>query len=318
MHYYFAPLEGITGSIFRNTYQEFFGGINKYFTPFLAPNRDGGLRTRERKDVLPENNRKIQLVPQILTNYAPSFVQTAQWLSDLGYEEVNLNLGCPSGTVVAKKKGAGLLGQLELLEQFLDTIFAACPIHISIKTRIGIQNPEEFSDILALYNRYPVRELIVHPRVREEFYGGKPHRESFAQAMRQTKLSLCYNGDLFRVCDIQALCMEFPSVNAIMLGRGLLADPGLLAKWEGKPAPNKQTIAAFHAALLERNRRVLSGDRNLLFRMKEIMVYLVCLFTNHEKYAKKIRKATTLPKYLAAVEELFTEQELRVNSAFGD
>ncbi|MDO5548473.1 MAG: tRNA-dihydrouridine synthase family protein [Eubacteriales bacterium] len=317
MKYCFAPLEGVTGYIFRNTYEEFFGGIDKYFTPFLAPNHDGGLRTREKNDVLPENNPAIHLVPQILTNHAPSFLQTAAWLADLGYEEVNLNLGCPSGTVTAKKKGAGLLGELERLEQFLDAIFEACPIGISIKTRIGMQTPEEFGAILALYNRYPLTELVIHPRVREEFYGGKPHWESFAQAMQQTTIPLCYNGDLFRVRDMQSFHTEFPDADTVMLGRGLLSDPGLLMKWEGKPAPGKQTLAAFHATLLERNREVLSGDRNLLFHMKELWVYLACLFTNHEKYAKKIRKATTLQKYLTGVDALFAEQELRTESVFG-
>jgi tRNA-dihydrouridine synthase len=316
MNYYFAPLEGITGAIFRNTYQEFFGEIDKYFTPFLAPNQAGGLRSREKNDVLPENNRIVHLVPQILTNYAPAFLQTAQWLADLGYQEVNLNLGCPSATVTAKKKGAGMLGERELLEQFLDEIFAACPIAVSVKTRIGMQNAEEFSDLLTVYNRYPIAELIIHPRVREEFYGGKPHRETFAQATQQTTLPLCYNGDLFRIKDIQEICTAFPQVHALMLGRGLLADPGLLAKWKGKPAPDKPVLAAFHETLLKRNQAVLSGDRNLLFRMKEIWAYLSCLFTNHEKYAKKIRKASTLHAYQTAVDALFAEQELLDESEF--
>ena len=317
MNYYFAPLEGITGHLFRETYQEFFGGIDKYFTPFLAPNQDGGLRTREIADVQPENNRTVALVPQILTNHAPAFLKTAQWLADLGYAEVNLNLGCPSGTVTAKRKGAGLLGDPALLESFLDEIFSRCPVRISIKTRVGMQSTEEFPALLALFNRYPVSELIVHPRTGAEAYRGHPHGESMEFAVQHTDTPLVYNGDLFRTGDIQAFCDRFPSVDTLMLGRGLLADPGLLRKWEGKPAPDKRTIAAFHDTLLERYQTVLSGDRNLLFRCKELWVYLACLFTNHEKYEKKIRKATTLDKYRAAVGALFDEQELRDDSAFG-
>ena len=317
MRVYFAPLEGITGYLFRQTYQEFFGGIDRYFTPFLAPNQSGGLRTREITDVQPENNRGIVLIPQILTNHAPAFLKTAQWLAELGYAEVNLNLGCPSGTVTAKRKGAGLLGDPELLERFLDEIFTRCPIRISIKTRIGMNRPEEFPDLLALYNRYPVSELIVHPRVGAEAYRGHPHREWFAYAASHTDIPLVYNSDLFRAADIRQFCDAFPDTDTIMLGRGLLADPGLLRKWKGEPAPDKQTIAAFHEALVERYRTVLSGDRNLLFHCKEIWAFLACLFENHEKYAKKIRKAATMDKYRAAVDALFAEQDLREDSAYG-
>lgn len=317
MRFYFAPLEGITGPLFRETYQEFFGGIDRYFTPFLAPNQDGGLRTREIAGVQPENNRGIVLIPQILTNHAPAFLKTAQWLADLGYSEVNLNLGCPSGTVTAKRKGAGLLGDPALLECFLDEIFTRCPMRISIKTRIGMNSPEEFPELLALYNRYPVTELIVHLRTGAEAYRGHPHREWFAYAQAHTEIPLVYNGDLFRTDDIRQFCGAFSNVDTLMLGRGLLADPGLIRKWKGEPAPSKQKIAAFHDRLLERYRTVLSGDRNLLFHCKEIWVYLACLFTNYEKYAKKIRKAGTLDKYRAAVDALFEEQELRDSTAFG-
>ena len=219
--------------------------------------------------------------------------------------------------MTAKRKGAGLLGDPELLERFLDEIFTRCPIRISIKTRIGMNRPEEFPDLLALYNRYPVSELIVHPRIGAEAYRGHPHREWFAYAASHTDIPLVYNGDLFRAADIRQFCDAFPDADTIMLGRGLLADPGLLRKWKGEPAPGKQTIAAFHEALVERYRTVLSGDRNLLFHCKEIWAFLAYLFENHEKYAKKIRKAATMDKYRAAVDALFAEQDLREDSAYG-
>ncbi len=312
-----APLEGLTGYIFRRTYQEFFGGIDTYYTPFLSPNHDGGVRSRERNDVLPAHNTGMHLVPQILTNHADSFVKTAEWLSgEYGYGTVNLNLGCPSGTVVAKKKGSGLLDQPELLERLLDGIFASCPTKISIKTRIGRVSEEEFSEILELYNRYPIAELIVHPRVQKDFYKYTPHMDAFALAIRESKAPLCYNGDLFTKHDIRRFAEQFPQVDRVMLGRGLISDPGLIAKYDGREVPTKQDLYNFHQALLEQYCAVISGERNQLFKIKELWQCMACIFTDHEKYAKKIRKATSLKAYQRAVDLLFEQQDLRDDSVF--
>ncbi len=316
MRYYFAPLEGITGYIFRNTYQEYFGGIDTYFSPFLGPNRDGGLRSGEINDILPEHNSGVRLVPQILTNDAAAFETVADRLREYGYEEINLNLGCPSGTVVAKKKGAGFLAEAELLEHFLDDIFARCCLRISIKTRIGMNSPEEFPALLELFNRYPVSKLIVHPRVQTDFYKNQPNWDAFACAVDGAKMPVCYNGDLFTTEDIRRFAAQFPTVQTIMLGRGLLSNPGLAAQAEGHAPIEKKHLYDFHNTLLERYQEVLSGQRNVLFKMKELWVYLGSLFENHEKYAKKIRKAQTLAAYRKAVDDLFAEQELLRESAF--
>lgn len=316
MRCYFAPLEGITGYIFRNTYQEYFGGIDTYFSPFLGPNRDGGLRSGEINDILPEHNSGVRLVPQILTNDAAAFETVADRLREYGYEEINLNLGCPSGTVVAKKKGAGFLAEAELLEHFLDDIFARCCLRISIKTRIGMNSPEEFPALLELFNRYPVSKLIVHPRVQTDFYKNQPNWDAFACAVDGAKMPVCYNGDLFTTEDIRRFAAQFPTVQTIMLGRGLLSNPGLAAQAEGHAPIEKKHLYDFHNTLLERYQEVLSGQRNVLFKMKELWVYLGSLFENHEKYAKKIRKAQTLAAYRKAVDDLFAEQELLRESAF--
>ena len=316
MKYYFASLEGITGYIFRNTYQEFFDGIDTYFSPFLGPKCDGGLRSAEINDILPEHNRGLQLVPQILTNHAAAFRITADRLQEYGYPEVNLNLGCPSGTVVAKKKGAGFLAETELLERFLDEIFSQCRVRISIKTRIGMNSEEEVPALLELFNQYPVSELIVHPRVQRDFYQNKPNWDAFARAVADAKMPVCYNGDLFTTEDIRCFAARFPDVQTVMLGRGLLANPGLAAQAEGRESVEKQKLYSFHRVLLERYQEVLSGQRNVLFKMKELWMYLGCLFAHHEKYTKKIRKAQTLAAYQKAVDELFAEQELLCESTY--
>ncbi|MEQ8199412.1 MAG: tRNA-dihydrouridine synthase family protein, partial [Clostridiaceae bacterium] len=197
MKYYLAPMEGITGYIYRNSYEKFFCNIDKYFTPFIVPNRSRSLKTKELRDILPENNKDINnIVPQILTNDSEGFIATAKKLQQLGYKEINLNLGCPSGTVVSKNRGSGFLAQREELDVFLDEIFKMDHMKISIKTRIGKDSPEEFYELIKIYNKYPLEELIIHPRTRNDFYGNKPNLEVFKDALSLSTNPVCYNGDI--------------------------------------------------------------------------------------------------------------------------
>ena len=197
-----APLEGITGYVYRNAHHKVYGGVDQYYMPFISPNGKHMLLTRDREDVAPEHNEGMNVVPQILTNRSDFFLRTAKYLQECGYQEVNLNLGCPSGTVVAKGKGAGFLRDLMGLDQFLYDIYSQCPIDISIKTRVGVKSPDEIEEILSIYNRYPVKELIVHSRVRDDFYKGKPRMDAFEYVLRESKAPVCYNGDLFTKEDV--------------------------------------------------------------------------------------------------------------------
>ena len=261
----FAPMEGITGFVFRNAFHQVFSGVDRYYTPFLSPGPDIGIPKRDRRDILPENNRGVPVVPQILTNRAEDFLKTAELLYDFGYREVNLNLGCPSGTVVAKKKGAGFLSEPALLKNFLDDVFYGASrmmpdLRISVKTRIGVNSPEEFPPLLAMFRQYPMSELIIHPRVRKEQYKGLVHMDVFAGAAKafegahvsatgaacSTAVSggavsgsaathgsaasdtiLTYNGDIIDCVDILRIGTQFPVVTRVMCGRGLLRNPCL-------------------------------------------------------------------------------------------
>ena len=177
MRYYFAPMEGITGYIYRNAHHTLFPGIDKYFSPFLVPNQNHRFSYREMQDIMPEHNNQIQLVPQILTNQADAFIWTALELKQLGYEEVNLNLGCPSGTVVSKNKGSGFLALRDELDLFLDQVCSELQMKISIKTRIGKDSPDEFDELLRIFNKYPLEELIIHPRIQKDYYKNTPNTD---------------------------------------------------------------------------------------------------------------------------------------------
>ncbi|MCI5623956.1 MULTISPECIES: tRNA dihydrouridine synthase [Anaerostipes] len=307
MKFYFAPMEGITIFLYRNAYEEFFGEIDKYFTPFIMPNGKRIFKTRELNDVLPENNEGIHLVPQILTRKSEEFIKTARELKVMGYEEVNLNLGCPSKTVVSKGKGSGFLKEPEDLDVFLSEIFDSLDMKISIKTRIGLNGPEEFEELLEIYNRYPLEELIIHPRIQKEYYQGKPHLDIFERAWKDSVNSVCYNGDIVTVEDYETITQRFPKIDKVMIGRGLLHNPALIHQIKYKQELQKQDLKMLHDRIYEAYQGYVSGDKNVLFKMKDFWSNPVKLFKNHEKHAKKIRKAQKLKDYENAVKALFEE-----------
>ena len=304
MNFYFAPLESITGYIYRNIYEKHFGGIDKYFSPFISTNQHYGMQNKEKRDVAPENNQGYYLVPQIMSNKADQFADMAKKLKDLGYREINLNLGCPSKTVVTKKKGSGFLGYPEELEQFLAEFFELCPdMDVSVKTRIGLENPEEFERLLEIYNQFPLSELIVHPRLQTDYYKNHPNMEVFAQCVEKAKAPLCYNGDLYTVDDIRNFEKTYPTVENVMLGRGLLRTPSLLAELQGKPRDLNQWYE-FLTELCEAYERDFSGNTNVLYKMKEHWYYLFQSLPEQEKAMKAMRKVKDLSNYKILVKSI--------------
>ncbi|MBU3091240.1 tRNA-dihydrouridine synthase family protein [Clostridium sp. CF011] len=312
MKYYLAPMEGITGYIYRNSYQKFFNNIDKYFTPFIVTNKSRSLKSKELRDVLPENNKGMNIVPQILTNDSEGFIITSRKLQQLGYKEVNLNLGCPAGTVVSKNRGSGFLAKREELDMFLDEIFKIDDMKISIKTRIGKDSPEEFYELIKIYNKYPLEELIIHPRIQKDFYGNKPNLQVFKDALSLSTNPVCYNGDIFTIDDHNKLMKAFPEVKAVMLGRGILANPRLINEIKNNTNTNidKKVLKDFHDEILNKYIELFDEDRNAIFRMKELWGYMIYMFSDNKKYAKKIKKSQNLSDYNEAVLSLFTEQEI--------
>lgn len=318
MKFYFAPLEGVTGYIYRNAYNNLFGGIDKYFSPFIAPSINKCLKSRELNDILPEHNKGMTVVPQILTNNAEYFIDTVNALEEYGYNEINLNLGCPSGTVVGKGRGSGFLAYPEELDAFLDEVFNKCSnSKISIKTRIGKDSPEEFTRLMEIYNKYPMEELIIHPRVQKDYYKNTPNMDIYKYAEEHSKNPLCYNGDIFNVRDYETLREQCPSLDRIMLGRGIIANPGLIREIKNNEIAEKAKLKEFHDIVFEGYKEILSGDKNALFKMKEFWFYMKNMFSDNDKYAKKIRKTSSVQEYVSVVNMIFNELEIEQDSMRG-
>lgn len=341
---YYAPMEGITGYTYRNVHHACYPGMDAYFSPFLSPNQHHAINPKEKRDILPGNNQGVPLIPQVLTNKAEFLLATAKELKEIhGYPEVNLNLGCPSKTVVSKGKGSGFLTEPEQLERFFEEVFeeiektdgvcnrtkeertgkSASVVkdmvypRISVKTRLGMESPDEFARLLEIYNKYPLSELIIHPRVQKDFYKNTPNLEAFAGAVKESRHSLCYNGDIGTLEDYLRIRELFPTVEKIMIGRGLLANPELameIRAYEECVAEGKQwngytvsvdKIKKYHDLLFTKYMEQMSGDTNVLFKMKELWVYLAEQFPEEGRLIKKMKKANRLAEYEELAKELF-------------
>ena len=318
MRYDFAPMEGITGALFRRLHHQFFPGVDRYYMPFLSPTRDHVFTPRELREILPENNPDAEVIPQLLTKVPEDFLWAAGELAAMGYQTVNLNLGCPSGTVVAKGKGSGMLADPSALDAFLDALFSRAPCAVSVKTRLGLSDPEEFGPLLEIYNHYPLAELIVHPRVQKDGYRHPVRLEAFAPILAASRHPVCFNGGLVTTQDCRDLVGRFSGICGVMIGQGLVANPALVRQIRGGPGADRETLRAFHEALFGGYSQLFGSAHNAMMRMKELWAYLIRLFRDSGPYAKRLRKARDPQTFSQAVDAVFQELELLPEADWGD
>ena len=293
MKLYFAPMEGITTYTYRNAHAEMFGMCDAYFAPFITPTDNEKISIKNLRDILQENN-ETNLKVQVLSNSQTAFVEFAKRISELGYNEVNLNLGCPSGTVVKKGRGAGFLKDVEKLDRFFDDVFSKTDIKISVKTRTGFYSHEEFGELLSVYNKYPITELTIHPRVREDFYKNNPDIDVFRRAYRDSKLKLCYNGNIFGTEDYEKIVAEFDGLSGVMIGRGAIKNPAIFREIKGGERLKTAELIGFSKILEERYLNLLGSEIYTLHKLKEIWMYVMMNFPEEKKILKAVKKSNRL------------------------
>lgn len=313
MDIFFAPMEGVTGPQFRRAHHDHFSGVDKYYLPFISPTQDHVFTAREIRNVGLEANQGIEVVPQLLTKNARDFLWCARGLGELGHREVNLNLGCPSATVVTKGKGAGMLRDPDALERFLDEIFSAelGDLKISIKTRLGLESPEEFPRLAEIFHRFPIALLIVHPRVRTDFYKVPVRGEEFVRALPGLRCPVCYNGGIVTAAGYARAAVELPQVGSVMIGQGLAANPALARQAKGGPPLDREELRAFHDQLYHTYLRDFSGERSAVFHMKELWGYFSRMFDGGGKLFKEIKKAQNARSYESAAARIFDTLPIR-------
>ncbi len=337
MKIYMAPLEGVTGYVFRNAFEEYYGKgrIDKYFIPFISPNKSKGYTTREQADIAPEHNAGINVVPQIMANDVGLFLEAAAMLKELGYNEINLNLGCPSGTVVSKYRGAGFLAKPRELDIFLDKVLSSPQMkdmRMSVKTRTGMESHEEFKLLMAIYGDYPLSEIIIHPRVRTDYYKNSPDMDIFRWAVAESSVPISYNGDIFKIKDYEKLVEEFPDIDSVMIGRGFVGNQRLINQIADLSIDNSdngqnhdkvdfthddtldkhdmETLEKFTGRLLRDYISIMDSEVNAMHKMKEVWIYINQFNPGHEKAFKKIKKSRNLTDYQNGVREFFDGRKI--------
>lgn len=303
-----APIRGITDCHFRTLFHKHFPGFDSAIAPFINPQRHANFRPRQLKDMLPKANQQMSVIPQLLHTDAEDFLFLASRLADLGYTEINWNLGCPAPMVTRKKRGSGLLPYPDEVISFLDTVLPKLPVKLSIKTRLGLKQKEELLTLLPKLDNYPLTEIIIHARLGSQLYRGVSDRDAFSECLRHSSHRIVYNGDIVCVEDFQNLAARFPKIKKWMIGRGALADPFLPGTIKGiQQTDKRQQLQKFHEELYSSCREILSGQSHILGRMKQIWMYLSAVFPPEMKAWKKIKKCRTEEKYQRVVAALFED-----------
>ena len=308
MNYYTAPMEGLTDRIWRQAHQRWFGAPGapaRYYAPFISPPENRVLIKKKMVELDPAANPGAPVIPQLLAKDGALAAWMIGELRKMGYTEVNLNFGCPSGTVTAKGKGSGMLRDPVKLDAFLAAVFANAEGPISVKTRLGVEKPEEFAAILDIYNRYPICELTIHPRVMRQLYRGQADRAAFAASLPGCRMPVCYNGDVTTVDDLRALEAAFPELSGIMVGRGLIADPALLRKAVGGSAASREELRGYHDELYHGYTEAFGMASCAVSRMKAHWFYLIHLFDGADALEKPLRKAREGWEYETVVNQIF-------------
>ena len=309
MNYYVAPMEGLTDRVWRQAHQKWFGWAGapaKYYAPFLSPPENRVLIKKKMAELAPESNPGAPVVPQLLAKDGALAAWMVGQLRQLGYTEMNLNFGCPSGTVTAKGKGSGMLRDLGKLDAFLAALFAEAEGPLTVKTRLGVEKPEEFAAVLEVYNRYPIAELTIHPRVMRQQYRGIADREAFAKALPECRMPVCYNGDLTTVEQLRALEADFPAVQSLMVGRGIIADPALFRQALGGPPAAKEELRGYLDDLYQGYTALFGSAGCAISRMKGHWFYLIHRFEGSERLEKQLRKLREPWEYETVVNQIFT------------
>ena len=307
---YMAPLLGVTNYVYRSTYSRFFQGYDRAVAPFIASCDAKRINQKCFRDILPDRNRSgILLIPQILSKDPDEFIVMAKAIHDLGYEHINWNLGCPFPRVRKKMRGSGLLAHPDIIRSFLDKVMPDIPVKLSVKVRLGCSDKTELLALMPVFDAFPIEEIIIHPRIGVQMYGGDIDLSAFKSCLDITRHRVIYNGEINSLEAFNSLQKCFSSVSGWMIGRGGIIDPFLPEKIKGEDIRSDddkvEHMHAFHNALFSEYRKELSGPGHILDKMKELWSYWHKAFLNGEGLYKNICRTKVVDKYIKDVDLFF-------------
>lgn len=308
---YLAPIRGLTDALFREVLFKHFGGFDAAVAPFINPQGASTYENKMIRDVLPENNLDVPIVPQLLNTKPDHFLGLAKRLTDIGYTHINWNLGCPAPMIAKKKRGSGLLPYPDEIIHLLEQVIPQLEIELSIKTRLGYYDQSEIEELLPRLNDFPLKEIIIHARLGKQLYRGVTSPDGFQQCLNISNHTLTYNGDVNDLSIYTSLKQRFPGVHRWMLGRGALGNPLIAEEIKGictdSDAEKKIRLKRFHDELLSRYTDRLSGASHILGRLKQLWAHMIYTFPGKEKLLKKILKSRSIESYQPVVDQIFSE-----------
>ncbi|WP_372792356.1 tRNA dihydrouridine synthase [Lutibacter sp.] len=303
-----SPLQGFTDFRFRNAFNNYFGGIDTFYSPYIRLNGKLVIKPAYERDILPENNVELEVIPQVITNDADEFLFVANYVKQLGYKELNWNLGCPYPMVTKCGLGSGLIGQPEKINTILHKVHQESDVIVSMKMRLGYENSDEILQTLPILDKYPIKNIAIHARLGKQLYKGGVDLNAFQKCIENTNHKLYYNGDISSVSKFKEMQEQFPSIDHWMIGRGLISDPFLPSMIKNNsynyPKNKIELFKEFHDTLFEGYSESLSGASHLLLKMYHLWEYFAVLFLNPKKTLKKIKKASNIRNYQIAVKEI--------------
>ena len=304
-----SPLQGFTDFRFRNAFHKYFGGIDTFYSPYIKLNGKLVIKGSYERDILPENNTTLEVIPQIITSDADEFLFVAKYVQELGYKELNWNLGCPYPMVAKCGMGSGLIKNTDQIEHILKRVHNETDIIVSMKMRMGYENPTEILDVFPILDQYPIKNIAIHARIGKQLYKGGVDLDSFQNCLAHTKHKLYYNGDITSVAKFQEMQKRFPSIDHFMIGRGLIADPFLPSMIKNNtteyPKNRFEIFEAFHDTIYQEYDAYLSGPTLIRMKMLGFWEYFSESFSNPQKTYKKIKKAGNSKNYEIVVKEIF-------------
>jgi len=314
-----SPLQGFTDFRFRNAFNQYFGGIDTYYSPYIRLNGKFTVKPAYERDILPNNNTALEVIPQIMTNDADEFLFVANYVKQFGYKELNWNLGCPYPMVINRGLGSGLINDPQKINSILERVHAESDILVSMKVRMGYEKSEELLDVLPVLDKYPIKNIAIHARIGKQLYKGGVDLDSFQRCLEHTDHKVYYNGDITSVAYYNELVERFPSIDHWMIGRGLISDPFLPSMIKNNtnqyPENRIEIFSKFHDTLFNEFEQALSGPKHITLKMLHYWEYFSTSFSNPQKTLKKIKKAKTIQAYDDAVKDIL-ENELNVSKAY--
>ena len=304
-----SPLQGFTDFRFRNAFHRYFGGIDTFYSPYIKLNGKLVIKGSYERDILPENNTTIEVIPQIITNDAEEFLFVVRYVQQLGYKELNWNLGCPYPMVAKCGMGSGLISNTSQIEHILKRVHTETDIIVSMKMRMGYENPTEILDVFPILEQYPIKNIAIHARIGKQLYKGGVDLDSFQKCLDTSKHKIYYNGDITSVEKFRIMQERLPTIDHWMIGRGLIADPFLPSMIKNNtteyPKNKLEIFEAFHDTIYQEYDAYLSGPTPIRMKMLGFWEYFSESFSNPQKTFKKIKKAGNSKNYEAAVKEIF-------------